>query len=122
VASLLFKAEFPGRDRTPWGPETITPELPRLPGSLAACELQSPPTLFKPPPASELRRTTDPLLFTPIAGNSLDVAEGLEQFTRKVRTIHLVPGMHFPGIDPQLAKRSRETFARELLPSFKKER
>ncbi len=87
-----------------------------------AGELQGPPTLFNPPPASELRRTTDPLLFTPIVGNSQDVAQGLEQFTRRVRTTHLVLGMHFPGIDPKLAKRSMETFARELLPSFKEKR
>ena len=87
-----------------------------------AGELQGPPTLFKPPPASELRHTTDPLLFTPIVGNTQDVAEGLEQFTRRVRTTHLVLGMHFPGIDPKLARRSMETFARELLPSFKERR
>jgi hypothetical protein len=62
------------------------------------------------------------LLFTPIVGNSKDVAEGLEQFTRRVRTTHLVLGMHFPGIDPKLARRSMETFARELLPSFKEKR
>jgi hypothetical protein len=87
-----------------------------------AGEFQGAPTLFNPPPASELRRTTDPLLFTPIVGNSEDVAKGLDQFTRKVRTSHLVLGMHFPGIDPKLARRSMETFARELLPSFKKKR
>jgi hypothetical protein len=69
-----------------------------------------------------LRRTTDPLLFTQIEGNSEDVAKGLDQFTRKVRTTHLVLGMHFPGIDPKLARSSMETFARELLPSFKKKR
>jgi alkanesulfonate monooxygenase SsuD/methylene tetrahydromethanopterin reductase-like flavin-dependent oxidoreductase (luciferase family) len=84
-----------------------------------AGELQGPPTLFKPPPASELRRTTDPLLFTPIVGSAEDVAEGLDRFTRSVRTTHLVLGMHFPGIDPKLVRRSMETFARDLLPRLK---
>jgi alkanesulfonate monooxygenase SsuD/methylene tetrahydromethanopterin reductase-like flavin-dependent oxidoreductase (luciferase family) len=84
-----------------------------------AGELQGPPTLFKPPPASELRRTTDPLLFIPIVGSAEDVAEGLDRFTRSVRTTHLVLGMHFPGIDPKLVRRSMETFARDLLPRLK---
>jgi hypothetical protein len=30
--------------------------------------------------------------------------------------------MHFPGIDPKIVRRSMETFARELLPSFKEKR
>ena len=85
-----------------------------------AGELQGPPSFFEPPPASELRRTKEPLLFTPIIGNVQEVAEGIEQFTRSVRTTHLVLGMHLPGIDPKIAKRSMETFARELLPKFQK--
>jgi alkanesulfonate monooxygenase SsuD/methylene tetrahydromethanopterin reductase-like flavin-dependent oxidoreductase (luciferase family) len=87
-----------------------------------AGEVKGPPTLFKPPPASELRRTKDPLLFTPLVGTAEDVAEGLEKFTRTVRTTHLVLGMHFPGIDPKLVRRSMETFAQELLPRFKEKR
>jgi len=31
-----------------------------------------------------------------------------------------VLGMHFPGSDPQLSRRSMETFARDLLPRFQK--
>jgi len=66
-----------------------------------------------------LRRTADPFLFTPIVGSAEDVAEGLDRFTRSVRTTHLVLGMHFPGIDPKLVRRSMETFARDLLPRLK---
>src|ERR1700751_6332612 len=87
-----------------------------------AGELQGRPPRFRPPPPSERRRTAEPLLFTPIVGTAKDVAEGLDQFTRSVRTTHLVLGMHFPGIDPKIVRRSMETFARELLPSFKEKR
>lgn len=88
-----------------------------------AGELQGPlRTLFQSPPASEPRRTADPLLFAPIVGAAKDVAERLDQFTRKVRTTHLVVGMHFPGIDPKIVRRSMETFARELLPGLQKQR
>ena len=37
-----------------------------------------------------------------------------------VRTTHLVLGMHFPGIEPKLVRRSMESFARDLLPRFKR--
>jgi alkanesulfonate monooxygenase SsuD/methylene tetrahydromethanopterin reductase-like flavin-dependent oxidoreductase (luciferase family) len=60
------------------------------------------------------------LLFKPIVGSSDEVAEGLEEFFRTARTTHLVLGMHFPGIDPKLSRRSMETFARDLLPRFQK--
>jgi len=87
-----------------------------------AGEMQGPPSLFSPPPAAELRRTKEPLLFTPIVGNSEDVANGLEEFVKTTRTTHLVLGMHFPGLDPKVARRSMETFARDLLPRFQKMR
>lgn len=87
-----------------------------------AGEIQGPPSIFKPPPASELRRTTEPLLFNPLVGTAAEVAEGLEKFTSKVRTTHLVLGMHLPGIDPKIVRRSMETFAREILPALKKKR
>jgi len=85
-----------------------------------AGEMKGPETLFSPPPAAELRRTTKPLLFNPIIGSVSDVKEGLEEFLAKNRTTHLVLGMHLPGLDSKLTQRSMETFARELLPHFQK--
>ena len=85
-----------------------------------AGEMQGPPSLFKPPAASELRDTKEPLLFTPIIGNSEEVGAALDDFCAKNRTTHLVLGMHIPGLDPKLTQRSMETFARELLPRFQK--
>lgn len=87
-----------------------------------AGEMQGPPSLLSPPPAAALRSTSEPLLFRPIVGTPQDVARGLEEFTRATRTTHLVLGMHFPGIDPRLSRRSMETFARELMPRLRKQR
>ena len=80
----------------------------------------APPTIFKPPPAAELRRTKEPTLFSPIIGSTDDVARGLDEFLGKTRTTHLVLGMHLPGLDPKLTRRSMETFAQELMPRFQK--
>jgi alkanesulfonate monooxygenase SsuD/methylene tetrahydromethanopterin reductase-like flavin-dependent oxidoreductase (luciferase family) len=86
-----------------------------------AGETEAPPSIFKPPPATELRRTTEPLLFTPIVGTAEDLARGLEEFFGKARTTHLVLGMHFPGLDPKLSRRSMQTFAQEVLPRLRKQ-
>src|SRR5262249_35087160 len=51
-----------------------------------AGETQGPPSIFSPPPAAELRRTTDPLLFTPMVGTVDDVGKDLDEFFRKART------------------------------------
>ena len=51
-----------------------------------AGETQAPPSVFTPPAAAELRRTTEPLLFKPIVGTSDEVAEGLEEFLGTART------------------------------------
>jgi alkanesulfonate monooxygenase SsuD/methylene tetrahydromethanopterin reductase-like flavin-dependent oxidoreductase (luciferase family) len=85
-----------------------------------AGETEAPPSIFKPPPATELRRTSEPLLFTPIVGTSQEVARGLEDFLSKARTTHLVLGMHFPGLDPKVSRRSRQTFAQDVLPRLQK--
>ncbi|MGH7897112.1 MAG: LLM class flavin-dependent oxidoreductase [Candidatus Binatia bacterium] len=86
-----------------------------------ARDIEGPPTLFSPPPAAELRHTKEPLLFTPIIGTADEVERGLQDFLRTVRTTHLVLGMHLPGIDPKLSRRSMETFAREVLPGLRKQ-
>jgi hypothetical protein len=38
--------------------------------------------------------------------------------TKKIRTTHLVMGMHLPGLDPAKSQRSMELFAKELMPRF----
>jgi alkanesulfonate monooxygenase SsuD/methylene tetrahydromethanopterin reductase-like flavin-dependent oxidoreductase (luciferase family) len=87
-----------------------------------AGETKGPPSIFSPPPSAELRRTTEPLLFNPLVGTPEEVGSGLEEFCRKARTTHLVLGMHFPGLDPKLSRRSMETFAKELMPRFRASR
>ena len=76
-----------------------------------AGELKGPPTLFVPPPASEIRSTKEPLLFNPLVGTVDDVRRGLDDFVAKNRTTHLVLGMHLPGLDPKHTERSMRTFA-----------
>jgi hypothetical protein len=85
-----------------------------------AGETEAPPSIFKPPPASELRRTKEPLLFTPVVGTAAEVGRSLDDFLAKTRTTHLVLGMHFPGLDPKLSRRSMQTFAQDLLPRLQK--
>ena len=85
-----------------------------------AGETEAPPSIFKPPPASELRRTSEPLLFTPVVGTSAEVGRSLDDFLAKTRTTHLVLGMHFPGLDPRLSRRSMQTFAQDVLPRLQK--
>jgi probable F420-dependent oxidoreductase len=84
-----------------------------------AGEFPGDPAVLSPPPARELRSTTKPILFPPLVGTPDDVGRGLEEFLGKVRTTHLVLGMHLPGLDPKLSRRSMELFARELLPRFR---
>jgi probable F420-dependent oxidoreductase len=87
-----------------------------------AGEAHAPASIFVPPPAAELRRTSARLLFRPIVGPPSEVGEALEAFTGKVRTTHLVLAMHLPGLDPKLSRRSMETFAREIMPHLQKQR
>jgi len=35
--------------------------------------------------------------------------------TQRIRTTHLVMGMHLPGLDPAKSQRSMELFAKELM-------
>lgn len=38
--------------------------------------------------------------------------------TQRIRTTHLVMGMHLPGLDPAKSQRSMELFAKELMPTL----
>jgi alkanesulfonate monooxygenase SsuD/methylene tetrahydromethanopterin reductase-like flavin-dependent oxidoreductase (luciferase family) len=67
-----------------------------------------------PPP--EKLRDAEGLLFTPVIGSPDEVATVLRRTLDRVRTTHLVVGMHFPGLDPERSRRSMELFAREVMP------
>ncbi len=71
------------------------------------------------PPAKELRNMTDKLIGRPIIGSPEDVGRQIEEMTKKVRTTHLVMGMHLPGLDPAKSQRSMELFAQELMPALR---
>lgn len=70
------------------------------------------------PPAKELRNVIDQLIGRPIVGSPEDVGRQIEEMTKKVRTTHLVMGMHLPGLDPAQSQRSMELFAKELMPAL----
>lgn len=38
--------------------------------------------------------------------------------TASMRTTHLVPGMHLPGLDPAKSQKSMELFAKEVRPAL----
>jgi hypothetical protein len=44
------------------------------------------------------------------------VAREIEQFSKTMRTTHLVLGMHLPGLDPIKSQQSMELFAKEVMP------
>jgi len=69
------------------------------------------------PEPSKLRdaQTGFPLL----VGSPDDVAAQLNMSFAKVRTTHLVLGMHLPGLAPDRTRRSMELFAREVAPQLK---
>jgi alkanesulfonate monooxygenase SsuD/methylene tetrahydromethanopterin reductase-like flavin-dependent oxidoreductase (luciferase family) len=70
------------------------------------------------PPAAELRNVTEQLIGRPIAGSPEDVGRQIETMTKRIRTTHLVMGMHLPGLDPAKSQRSMELFAKELTPTL----
>ena len=70
------------------------------------------------PPATELRNVTEQLIGRPIVGSPEQVGRQIEDMTKKIRTTHLVMGMHLPGLDPAKSQRSMELFAKELMPRF----
>jgi alkanesulfonate monooxygenase SsuD/methylene tetrahydromethanopterin reductase-like flavin-dependent oxidoreductase (luciferase family) len=70
------------------------------------------------PPAAELRNVTEQLIGRPIVGTPEDVGRQIETMTKRIRTTHLVMGMHLPGLDPAKSQRSMELFAKELMPTL----
>ncbi|MGH7858532.1 MAG: LLM class flavin-dependent oxidoreductase [Candidatus Binatia bacterium] len=84
-----------------------------------AGEIPGREVFLNPPAPRELRSTSTPLLFTPVIGTAEEVRRGLEEFMGRTRTTHLVLGMHLPGIDPRLSRRSMEEFASEVMPKLR---
>ena len=58
-------------------------------------------------------------MFPLLVGSPDEVASKLNHSFGKVRTTHLVLGMHLPGIAPERSRRSMELFAREVAPQLK---
>lgn len=74
--------------------------------------------LKKVPPVKELRHSKN-LLFIPAIGTPDDVVAYLKDFTSRLRTTHLILGLHLPGLDPKKTRRSMELFAREVMPRIR---
>ena len=73
-----------------------------------------PPQLPEP---SKLRDSR--LMFPLLVGSPDEVASKLNHLLSKVRTTHLVLGMHLPGLAPERSRSSMELFAREVAPQLK---
>jgi probable F420-dependent oxidoreductase len=72
------------------------------------------------PQLPEPAKLRDSQLMFPLAVGSPDnVASKLNASLTKVRTTHLVLGMHLPGIAPERSRSSMELFAREVAPQLK---
>lgn len=71
------------------------------------------------PPPAQLRHTDQRLIGAPMVGSPDEIAREIEQFTKTVRTTHLVLGMHLPGLDPAKSRRSMELFAKEVMPGLR---
>lgn len=70
------------------------------------------------PEPSKLRDAKG-LIFRPLFGSPDEVASKINDSLARVRTTHLVLGMHLPGIAPERSRRSMELFAREVAPRLK---
>lgn len=70
------------------------------------------------PPVTGLRNNPEQLLASPMIGTPEEVGREIAQFTKDVRTTHLVLGMHLPGLDPAKSQRSMELFAKEVIPGL----
>ena len=70
------------------------------------------------PPPSELRNVADQLIGAPMVGTPDEVGREIEAMTSKMRTTHLVMGMHLPGLSPVTSQRSMELFAKEVMPGL----
>jgi alkanesulfonate monooxygenase SsuD/methylene tetrahydromethanopterin reductase-like flavin-dependent oxidoreductase (luciferase family) len=84
-------------------------EANEMPGAAQLANLPEPAKL----------RDAKGMLFTPLFGSPDEVASRLNESFKRVRTTHLVLGMHLPGIAPERARRSMELFAREVAPQLK---
>ena len=71
----------------------------------------------KLPEAAKLRDSES--MFPLLVGSPEEVAAKLNHSFTKVRTTHLVLGMHLPGLAPERSRRSMELFAREVAPQLK---
>lgn len=60
------------------------------------------------------------LLNAPLIGTPGQVARALNAMTEEVRTTHLVPGMHLPGLDLAKSRNSMELFAKEVMPHLRR--
>jgi alkanesulfonate monooxygenase SsuD/methylene tetrahydromethanopterin reductase-like flavin-dependent oxidoreductase (luciferase family) len=69
------------------------------------------------PEASKLRESQ--VMFPLLVGSPDEVASKLNHSLSKVRTTHVVLGMHLPGIAPERSRRSMELFAREVARQLK---
>jgi len=58
-------------------------------------------------------------MFPLAVGSPDEVASKINASLTKVRTTHLVLGMHLPGISPERSRSSMELFAREVAPQLK---
>jgi alkanesulfonate monooxygenase SsuD/methylene tetrahydromethanopterin reductase-like flavin-dependent oxidoreductase (luciferase family) len=58
-------------------------------------------------------------MFPLLVGSPEEVASKLNTSLTKVRTTHLVLGMHLPGLAPERSRNSMELFAREVAPQLK---
>ncbi|MFZ1890069.1 MAG: LLM class flavin-dependent oxidoreductase [Candidatus Binataceae bacterium] len=72
------------------------------------------------PPLPEPSKLRDsPLGFPMLVGSPDEVVSKLNASLGKVRTTHVVLGMHLPGLAPERSRRSMELFAREVAPQLK---
>ncbi len=69
------------------------------------------------PEPSKLRDSR--LMFPLLIGSPDEVASKLNASFTKVRTTHLVLGMHLPGLAPERSRSSMELFSREVAPQLK---
>ncbi len=71
------------------------------------------------PPIPEPSKLRDSqLLFPLLVGSPGEIAAKLNESFAKVRTTHLVLGMHLPGLAPERSRNSMELFAREVAPQL----
>jgi alkanesulfonate monooxygenase SsuD/methylene tetrahydromethanopterin reductase-like flavin-dependent oxidoreductase (luciferase family) len=70
------------------------------------------------PSAEDLRHSEQHLLFRPLIGSTVQVAEDLTASMENVLTTHLALGV-LPGMDPKLTSASMQRFMAEVAPALK---